>query len=441
MKALKDGIYASLDVFFAPFFLVIATPIFINKLGIESYGLWVLVNSIVASLSLFNFGINETIIKYVSERKKEKDIVGQRKIFSSVVTFQLLLSLGVILLIVLLFSINQIFEIAPTSELLKTLIFATPLFFIKQIEQALFALHKSYENFEYMVKQSFISKFLFYTSQIIAVYWLGSVLTVFQLSLIVSTCYLFFQFYLLPSKYDNIFNLRHADINTFKNLFKGYGKWAWLSSTVAIVNSNIDKWLVSGILGLTVFGYYAIGVLILNQLHTIISASISWVFPKISSKQLSNSRKSLLHLKLTLFVTIVGVITSLILVKWDIFFLLWLGEDTFSDCKMYINTFLYLLPVWLLSSVSYYYLLGMGMVKNKFKTDIIVLLTKLSVIYIVLVKIDFTRWPIFYVIPILVEIILYTFIVNTKCRLKLFYLILLIALNIALLLMRFVGVV
>ncbi|PIB33292.1 hypothetical protein BFP78_03260 [Gaetbulibacter sp. 5U11] len=439
MKIFKDGIYASLDVVFAPLFLVIATPFFIYKLGIDNYGLWVLINSIVASLSLFNFGINETVIKYVALYKKEKNLLQQQKVFSSIVSFQVLMAIAAMVVMLLLFVINKIGSPKDLNQIILILLFAVPLFFIRQIEQALFALHKAYEDFKYMVKQSFVSKLLFYSSQLLAVFLYESVLSIFQLSVTVSFIYLCIQFYLLKSKYNNIFSLKLASKDTFKSVFKGYGKWAWLSSTASIVNSNIDKWFVSASLGLTVFGYYSLGVLILNQLHTIISASISWIFPKISSNELEEKTQIKFHLNLTLFVSLIGLLASLMLVNMDFLFIAWLGEETFSNSRTFIHVFLYLLPVWLMSSVSYYYLLGLGAVKQKFYLDIIVLSIKVGLLYIILILIkqDNSTWPIYYLIPIFAEIILYTIILYKKIKLKLFYLFLLAFFNVMLLVFRY----
>ena len=105
MRAIKDGIYATLDVVFAPILLVVATPIFISQVGIEQYGLWILINSILASLSIFNFGINETIIKFISEAKSKSNYNEQQKILSSILVFLILLAILVLGLYYILYFI------------------------------------------------------------------------------------------------------------------------------------------------------------------------------------------------------------------------------------------------------------------------------------------------------------------------------------------------
>lgn len=440
MKLFKNSIYAALDVVFAPFFLVIATPIFISQIGIEKYGLWILVNSVLASLSIFNFGINETIIKFISESKTKKNDLLQSKIFSSVISFLFLLSIVVLFLIYSIYFINVFFKLFEITEIIEILLFATPLFFIKQIEQALFALHKSYEDFKYLAKQSFISKALLYLSQIISIFIFKDVKSVFIVSVIASGIYLCYQFFELSKKYNNVLKKRNASLSVFKSIL-GYGKWAWFSSTILIFNSHIDKWIVSSILGLKIFAYYSIGVSVLNQLKTIHTASISWVFPKISGNQLTSSASAKMHINLTLLISLIGLVISFLLEKSDFLFILWLGEITFYESKLYLHTFLYLLPIWLMSAASFYYLLGLGIVKKKFFADSLVLVVKIIVTFLALLKLDFESWPILFFIPMLIEVVLFSLIINKYNKLKILHLNLFIIFNFLILFMRYKNII
>ena len=439
MKAIKDGIYATLDVVFAPILLVVATPIFISQVGIEKYGLWILINSILASLSIFNFGINETIIKFISEAKSYSNYKDQQKVFSSVLVFLIFLAVLFLGLYYLIYCVNFYVEFFKVTDLHKILPYAIPLFFIKQIEQALFALHKSYENYKQLAKHSFISKFILYSAQIITVYVFSDVGIVFFISSISAFIYLVVQFFLLKKRYGPIFHFRFSSYNKFKDML-GYSKWAWFSSTILIFNSHVDKWIVSALLGLKYFAYYAIAVSVLNQLKTIITASVSCVFPRISGNQISEANQAKFHIHLTIFVSLAGLFVSLFLEKIDFFFLTWLGAETFENSKLLLHTFLLLLPVWLMSSVSFYFLLGLGIVKKKFFVDLIVLILRISVAFIAILYFNFDRWPILFGIPILVEILFYALSINRKVKLKLHFLSLFIIINLIIMLLRYQNI-
>ncbi|WP_411766126.1 oligosaccharide flippase family protein [Winogradskyella sp. A3E31] len=436
MKTIKDGVYATLDVVFAPLLLVIATPIFISQVGIEKYGLWILINSILASFSIFNFGINETIIKFISDAKSKSNYKDQQKVFSSVLMFLLLLAATILTLYYLVCFLNKLYGFYEFTEIHKILPFAVPLFFIKQIEQALFALHKSYENFKLLAKHSFVSKFILYSTQILTVYIFAEVGMVFLVSTIFALIYLFAQVFMLKRKYGSIFLASSASFAQFKGML-GYSKWAWFSSTTLIFNAHIDKWIVSALLGLKFFAYYAIAVSVLNQLKTIFTASISWVFPKISGNQISDTHKARTHLNLTIFASLIGLFTSIFLEKIDFFFITWLGVETFDNSKTLLHTFLFLLPLWLMSAASFYYLLGLGLVKKKFYTDFIVLILRVSVTFIAILIFNFDTWPIIFVVPILLEVLAYVLTINSNVKLKMRYILLFVVFNLIILMLRF----
>jgi O-antigen/teichoic acid export membrane protein len=68
--------------------MLLVTPILLNYLEIEGYATWVLINSIIASLSIFNFGGSDTIIKFISSHMDVGDHDAAGKIFSTVFIFQ-----------------------------------------------------------------------------------------------------------------------------------------------------------------------------------------------------------------------------------------------------------------------------------------------------------------------------------------------------------------
>jgi O-antigen/teichoic acid export membrane protein len=49
--------------------MLIIIPFFVYKLGPEHYGIWKLVNSIITNIRIFNVGIGDVTIKFVSKYK------------------------------------------------------------------------------------------------------------------------------------------------------------------------------------------------------------------------------------------------------------------------------------------------------------------------------------------------------------------------------------
>ncbi len=86
--------YAGQFVTLATGFLL--TPFVIQQLGMAGYGLWVLVGSVVAYGTLFDFGIWGTVIKYVAEHRARAETEQARSLVATALVLHTLLSLGVV---------------------------------------------------------------------------------------------------------------------------------------------------------------------------------------------------------------------------------------------------------------------------------------------------------------------------------------------------------
>jgi O-antigen/teichoic acid export membrane protein len=57
-------------------------------------------------------------------------------------------------------------------------------------------------------------------------------------------------------------------------------KWSWLNSLVGPISTQIDKWIVAIIATTSALSSYYLAVVIFEGVISIISASISWLYPR-----------------------------------------------------------------------------------------------------------------------------------------------------------------
>src|SRR5687768_6728550 len=67
----KNSFWTFLELTLYPLLMIVATPIFIKKLGIEQYGLWMLVNTITIGINVLNIGVGDTNIRLISRYRAE----------------------------------------------------------------------------------------------------------------------------------------------------------------------------------------------------------------------------------------------------------------------------------------------------------------------------------------------------------------------------------
>ncbi len=79
------------DMVTYPLLMVIATPLFINKLGAEQYGIWMLVNTVIQTMNVLNFGVGDSTIRMVSKYRASGDFKQISSSVSKNISFSLLI--------------------------------------------------------------------------------------------------------------------------------------------------------------------------------------------------------------------------------------------------------------------------------------------------------------------------------------------------------------
>jgi O-antigen/teichoic acid export membrane protein len=436
VKSVKNSIYGVTNALVFPILMLLATPVLLNSLGIEGYATWILINSVVASLAVVNFGGGDIIIKFISSGRGGGDKNSSKEVFSTVFVFQLFV-MSVIYVLFLIITPFTVQYIASNNLLIfvNILYFAIPVFFIKQLEDLLYSFLSGYEQFGHGTAISSISNILFISTQIVIAVLTQSVEDVFFGALIVSTLLFLPQFIYVKKMHKDNISFNGANINTAKSLLS-FGGWNWMSSLASIPKGHSDKWLVSGLLGLKTFGIYSIGVLVFNQLHTIIGSSIWWIFPGISREQSNKKYLVKKYWKLSFYVGAISLFSSVVLMNFDFLFELWLGQEFYQSSQYYINTFLLMLPVFVINLVFHVYFLGLGLVKQKFFTETASLMVKVATIWLVIDVFDIEEWVLFFMVFIAIEYIIYSAIISKNLPIKFIHLIAFLLLQVAIVFAR-----
>jgi len=439
MKNITKSAYGAIDSLTAPILMLLATPIFLNYLGIEGYATWVLINSIIASLSLFNFGGTDVVVKFVSSNRGVNSKNSTREVFGTVFSFQLIVLLAIYVLFLIIEPIvSQNIASSNLLTFMSILYVAIPVFLIKQLEQLLYAFFRGYEQFGHTVIISSISKILFFLTQILIAISTKSVTDVFYGALAVSVLLFLAQALYIKIIHRDDISFSDANIRTARSLLS-FGGWNWLSSVTSMLTIQSDKWLVSGLLSLKTFGIYSIGVLIFNQLRAVVGTSFYWVFPEISKDNLNKKILAKKYWKLLFYVCIVSLFISISLSNLSGLFQLWLGDRAYQDSQYYINTFLLLFPLFTLNIISHLYLLGLGLAKQKFFADVVSLSAKLITIYLVISVFNVKEWVLFFMVFIAIEFIAYAVIISKNLPIRLVFLILFLLLQMAIVFIRLLA--
>lgn len=343
--------------------MIVATPLFINKLGAEQYGLWMLINVLVQLINAFNFGIGESTIKAVSKnfalgQYQQMQETVNRNLFLALLLMCICLSIGLILSTVI--TSYDLFNI-PTSlrdEAYFIIIIFSWSTGIKFIEQVFVSIFKGMQRFDISARLSMVGRLSYIFSAIVLVYFGFGLVQIAIASIIVNLLNLLLQLVVVFKK-SPIYQLRPQFKQTYiLHLFHD-NFWYWLQSVIALFGFLSDRIILGSLANLKTVGYYSIAALIGSQIHNILLAFGGFVFPKVASYEALNKNINQIYFVSRAAIAIAGwfVIIGLTLFG-DYLFRLWLGNDVFAEARVYINLYMAFIAVIILIIVPFHFING-----------------------------------------------------------------------------------
>ncbi|MCE2894907.1 MAG: oligosaccharide flippase family protein [Flammeovirgaceae bacterium] len=364
-RSLSNAAWSSAEAVIYPLLMIVATPIFIQKLGVELYGIWMLVNSITATIGVLNVGLGDATIKFVSKYLALGDRKGLVKIIGASYSIYLALcfvAISVSLVISFLIKNYDLFGIPKAHRLtiFFTIQIASITLGLKFIEQIFLAVFKGFERYDLAAKISIIGKISIIIVNILLAYLGYSLIIIF-----VSTCIVSFIYLVVEARLVYNFSGFNKFIPSYEKVYikeiASFGVWTWALSVLSILTGQIDKFLVVSLSDIKTFAYYSVALTIFTQIHNFFSASISWIFPIVSRKIHQNERIDVFYFEVQFFF-IASVTFSLIVfyfIKTPLISF-WLGPIIFGKVNHFIDAFVVLNFIMACTIAPYYFLNGSG---------------------------------------------------------------------------------
>jgi O-antigen/teichoic acid export membrane protein len=267
MSQLKKGaILSYANIFLTIIVGLFLTPFIVGSLGNSEYGLYTLIGSVIAYLSLMDFGLNNTIIRFVAKYRAEKDLDGEKKFLGSIFIIYFIISIVIMCLgILLYFNFDSIFHKSLTSEeiskakiMFKFLIFDLA---IALPGGAFAAICIAYEYFVYPKLLS-ITKYVFRTITIFAVLTLGGkAISLVIIDTILNILTIILIAYFVLNKLKIKIDFKGINKKLTKHIF-GYSFWIFIYAIIQAFQWNFGQ-MVLGINANTIsVAVFGIGILL-----------------------------------------------------------------------------------------------------------------------------------------------------------------------------------
>jgi O-antigen/teichoic acid export membrane protein len=352
-----------------PLLMLLATPFFIKKLGVEQLGIWMLINSIIGSLGVLSGGFGDAAIKFISKYRAHNDESGIKRVVNATYSLFFFISILVVIFGYLVLFTEDKFAFFTNNTSNRELIFKSLyvvilLFAGRLIEQIILAIFRGFERYDIASKFSIISKTSMLLVNILLAGLGFSLIQIFISSTLITFVNLVFEIVWIRKFYRHIEFVPKYDKETIREV-SSFSVWSWLQTLSGIMFSQLDKFLVAYCAGLKVLAYYSIGFMVANQIHAMFSAMSSWLFPVISKKveQKTDIIEPYLRIQFFLISSALFMITVLYVFRQFIF-TKWLGTETYAESITFIEGFLYLEVFLIPFIVPFYYYNAAGLIKQ-----------------------------------------------------------------------------
>lgn len=341
---------------------LISTPYIVKKLGTDAYGILAITLTVIGYFALTDFGMVNTVVKYLSEYlANKKESMVRRLIQTSFLyyfTIGLLGSLLIYLLTPLL--VNKVLDIPEELIPLATNVFYVLAinFTIKMLGVFLRSILKGYQRFELLAIRH------------IGVYTISILITVLLLTLgyglFEIALFNLFRgfvnlviFYVIARKVVGFqFLIPKWDKELFAILFH-FSKWKFIGSISSKFTHSIDRVLISSVLNISQLTYYVVPMNLAQFIgRRLISTLIQVIYPFMSESAAIDDQKNqekLYYRTMKWIFLLLSPLAFYLLLFGDKFLFYWMGADFSQKGKtiLWILSIAYLWDATLHNDVSF----------------------------------------------------------------------------------------
>lgn len=283
-KTFKNALWQVFNLGWVTILNFFVTPILLQKIGIENYGVYVLVLTTLSFLSLLDLGMGagfaSSFIEYTANREKEK----RDKLINSFFSFRLAVGLlGFLLLFFSSFSADSFFGVR--SEFYRQTQFGfwfAGLYFVLLMAASPFiSVALSVQRFDILGKMTFIQN-SFLNLLLVSFAFFRPSLTWLLASHFLAAAVSFFGYFVLMRKvFPEIkFRLEFHRSELFRKI--KFGLFNFISGIANNSLMQIDRFFVSRMLGNASLAFYVIPNSLAQKIHAVSGSAAATLFPVAS---------------------------------------------------------------------------------------------------------------------------------------------------------------
>jgi O-antigen/teichoic acid export membrane protein len=283
---LKNGLYNVIGLLISLGLSILTIPILIRLLGLEEYGLWVLVTTVIAIVGLAEAGLSVSTTVFLSRDLARSDFVGMGETLT--VTFGGMLMIASAAAAGLALSANTLISLFGKLSETQQVIAAHALqigglvIWARLLQQVLVGILQAHRRYGITNSFTIVQSILTNASLLLAA-WLSHDIAIMMEALAVVTLITFGALLIVNWRILARYRLRPRWNRAKVRDVARYSGLTWLVSLSSALFSQVDRIIVGAILGTAVLGVYAAITSITAKINSISAAPVQPLLPELTS--------------------------------------------------------------------------------------------------------------------------------------------------------------
>jgi O-antigen/teichoic acid export membrane protein len=393
---IKNTIYNNIGYTWQLLVSLLLTPFIIHKLGVEQFGIWILLEVIVNYLSLLDFaGIGGAFVKYIAEYHTRKDYENCNHVINlgwAYYTFFWMIMFFFVLL--LKRPLLGLFKLPP--DFFQTASFVLIGILLISLIRGSFAVFRSVLlGLQRMDITNIIAISISVVNAACIILFLslgfglkGLVMSGLIVAVLTSSLQTVFAYKTLPQ-------LRFNPFSFNKNIFKktlNYGLNIRIASISEMINMNVDKILLGYFLNTSLVGFYELGAKIAKIASSFPEQLLPAILPASSELHTRDDKNNLqkLYYRGTKYLCLLAFpIAFFIVANASLIMTFWMGKTGFKESALALQILGIGYVFMLLVSMGRLIARGMGIPQYEMRSSLLIVSMNIALSVVLIIKLGF----------------------------------------------------
>lgn len=366
-RSLRNFLFSGSRYVARPAVSLISTPILLSYLGVSQYGIWMIVTSILGVSAIADFGVLDSIVRYVSKHHAVGDEAAIVRTIRSAVSLCAIVGLAVMafLAVTASYVTGHVFRMAPEEQTLaiSAIRLAGPYFLFAFVNAGFRNALRGCHRYDLDAKLDVGFEVLTTLTNVVLAFsgrGLAAILVSMTVWSLIEICVTALTLKRMVVRSMVFWPLLSRSV---LGESAGYAAFMWSQGVTAMLLANFDRLLIGSLLGPDSLAYYAVALQLAKQVHGFLSNALAFLFPTFSEISEAGSKARLSRLYRRAFsATLVAalLIAVPLYVLGPLILKLWLGENIASMAQVSLRILVCYFFVTTLTIIPHYFLNGIG---------------------------------------------------------------------------------